>query len=138
MNLSTADLLEWVNAFELVITVAFVILLVRYIANKIESWADFLRRSLRIWDRNFQGGPYDLAIALCVLLAGKALRAETIWEWRHFGGELDMPRLALAVLVISAGALCAVRVLSPTQYFNRYALVVFVLAASFATGSILL
>lgn len=136
--MSTPELLEWVNGFELVISVAAIYLLVRFIIGKVNGFRDVWDRLMRAFSRDFQGGSYDLAVALLVLIAGKAMRAAVIWEWRHFGGDLNYYLLAFAIFVISVGMLCAIRVLAPSENFNSYSIGIGILAVALASVSVYL
>lgn len=123
------------NSFEFGVSIPAIILLVRYIWNRIESVKDFLRRTWRALKMDFQGGPYDLAMAILVIFIGKTIRTEAVWEWRLFDVELSNTRVALGIMVSTLGALCMIRILSPEDKFNIYWLATIVFATAFTLFS---
>ena len=120
MNIGTDAFLLIANSFEFGVSIPAIILLVRYVWRRIESFRDFLMRTYRAMKLDFQGGPYDLAVAILVIFIGKTVRTEAVWEWRLFDTELDNVRVSIGILISTIGALCLIRILSPEDRFNLY------------------
>lgn len=122
------------NAFEMVIAVCAAGLLIRYILGQINGFWDIIGRIRKIMSRNFQGGPYDLAVAIAVIFVGKMLKAEAIWEWWMFH-RLPAERLLAGVAMSAVGAVCLIRVLAPHNRFKCYWIGATILAIGFGTYS---
>jgi hypothetical protein len=127
---------QFANAFEFVVLCAAAAVLLYYIVGQVASWGDLWRRFSRVILHNYQGGGYDLAIACFAILFGKAMRAGIIWEWRHFGGQMSLDLLLVAVAIVAAGSLCLVRVLVPCRYYNCVWIGVGIVALAFAGWSV--
>lgn len=120
MNFDKDAFLLIANSFEFGVSIPAIILLVRYIWQRIDSMKDFLLRTWRAMKLDFQGGPYDLAMAILVIFIGKTIRTEAVWEWRLFDGELSLYRVGIGIMVSTMGALCMIRILSPEDRYNFY------------------
>ena len=108
------------NSFEFGVSIPAMILLAKYIWQRIDSLRDFMLRLYRALKLDFQGGPYDLAMAILVIFIGKTVRTEAVWEWRLFDGDLSLHRVGIGILVSTVGALCMIRILAPEDRYNIY------------------
>jgi len=135
MKYTVNEFLILANAFELGISLGAAALLLRFILSQISGPIDALRRASRAIMGDFQGGAYDLAVAIFVIFVGKFIRTQTVWEWRVFADDLDRFRVMLGIMVSTVGAICLIRVLSPTRFFNVYWVVTVILALIFAIFS---
>lgn len=129
-SIDTNEFLLIANAFEFGVSIAAIILIAMYVWRRIESVADFARRTWRALHLDFQGGPYDLAMAILIIFIGKTIRTEAVWEWRLFDQELGTVQIGIGILVSTAGALCLIRILSPEDRYNIY----WILTIAFATA----
>lgn len=129
-SISTDAFLLVANAFEFGVSIAAIILLALYVWRRIGSVGDFARRTWRAINMDFQGGSYDLAMAILVIFIGKTIRTEAVWEWRLFDGELSTMRVGIGIIVSTVGALCLVRILAPEDSYNVYWLSTIVFATA--------
>lgn len=136
MNYDARTAILFANAFELVISLAAAAILLAYVFGRIKGWGDAVRRFCRVMRRDFQGGPYDLAIAIMVIFLGKVVRTEAEWEWRVFGSELSNWRMLFGLVVSAVGTLCMIRILSRADHFNAVWISTAVAALLFAASSV--
>jgi hypothetical protein len=129
--------LTFANAIEFVILTSCVAVLMHYIVGQVAGVGDLVRRLQRVFMHDYQGGAYDIAIAIAVILFGKALRAAVIWEWRYYGGRLSLELLVVAVAIVAIGGLCFIRVLAPSAHYNKVWILVGAAALAFAIASVL-
>lgn len=125
------------NALELSISISAALLLLHYVIGKIDSWSDFKGRVAKLFRRDFQGGPYDLAIAIMVIFVGRSFRTQAAWEWRFFDNGLPVGRMFIGLVMSTIGALCLIRILSPHDRYNCYITVVLVISMLFAIWSVM-
>lgn len=109
------------NAALLVVCTIGCVLLVRYLIKTGAEFGDVFRivaRSVSFSKRT--GGPHDLAFAFLLVLAGFAIRSETVWELRAFDSPIRLWQLILGTVLAISGILVIVKTLSPEKMWRLY------------------
>src|SRR4051794_15827376 len=91
--------LIFLNAFELALALSMVVVLCIILKRQYLGLHDLLLKLRKMARFNFQGGPYDVLIALLVLYMGLFIRAETVWEWRFMNFDLSVFRVSFGVVI---------------------------------------
>lgn len=128
-------LLTFINSIELVVYLVIGIILLRALRAQMHSWRDLWERAKRVARLDFQGGPYDMLVALSILFVGWFLRAQTIWTWRVLGTPFNAPALLVGITCTVVAAFCLIRIMLPSNHYNARAARVLVGAGVFATLS---
>ena len=128
-------LLTFVNSVELIIYLVIGIVLLRTLRAQVHSWRDLWERAKRAAHFDFQGGPYDMLVALSVLFVGWFLRAQTIWTWRVLGAPFNAPALLIGIACTIIAAFCLIRIMLPSNTYNVLAARVLAAAGFFAALS---
>lgn len=84
----------------------------------------FLRYAFREWNLvgyNWMGWPAKAAVGLFFLSLGELIRSVTVWEIIHYRGTestyaTDIGPLLVALLFVTVGALCCIRVFTPDKW----------------------
>lgn len=127
-KLTTLDVREAINIFLSIATFVMAVLYIRFIASNCLHL-----RWIKIWSISFPwfrclANKYEkpalqAAIAWAILSIGESIRATFVWEVLHFDRHnstyaAEVYPLMGALLLIVFGALCSIRVFSPTWLGN--------------------
>lgn len=107
------------NGLLLWLSVILLFVMVNYIRTKV-GVRDIMGRLVKSTDYTFQGGVYDVAIAMATIALGLVIRTETTWEFRVFPTEIRPMQMVVGSTIIAAGVLCMVRLLAPHNRFGCY------------------
>jgi hypothetical protein len=135
MKFESDQAFVFANAFEFIISVFAAVMMLTFALSKVEGWGDLFRRLRKTLQHEFQGGPYDLAMAFTGIFIGKIIRTEAAWEHLFFKDTLSVSRLFLGVFISSLGIFCLIRILAPSTRFNLYSIGAAVVAMAFALFS---
>lgn len=134
-DLSQNDLLAFVNAGQLMLSLIAFLILAIYVDSQVTSWQDLIRRTRKSFSLEFQGGGYDWAVAVMVIFFGNVVRSETAWEFRTFGADLRLWQSIVGIMISLLGLLCLVRVMVPRPWFPACWIATLVITLAFCFGS---
>lgn len=120
------------NSFEMMLSLFLAVMLAVALFNQTDGFKDLIAKFRKMTKLDFQGGPYDVLIALFVLCVGMLIRSEATWEWRSLGWELSVDRLSIGVFLKGVATFCLIRIFMPTSNYNRVAFILLVIALGFS------
>lgn len=114
-----SELLEFINAYLLVIYVSMALIVALYIRRTLRNTSQPTWRSLLTWPE------LKFAMSIFLLVAGDAMIRGPVWWWRHVvnhggdGAPLYSSTLyvtTVGMVICAWGGVCAIRVMSPKRW----------------------
>jgi hypothetical protein len=136
-HLNESDLLAFVNAGQLMLSLIAFLILALYVDSQLTSWKDLINRTRKSFSFDFQGGGYDWAVAVMVIFFGNVVRGETAWEYRTLGVDLRLWQSIIGIMISLLGLLCLVRVMVPRPWFPACWIATLFITLAFCFGSMM-